>query len=298
MRLWVQRFLTTLRAQRNFSMHTLRAYGADLAEFEAFWTRQGGGDASGVARAHIRAYLAHLQSRRLRRASVLRKISSLRSFLGYLRDEEALSGDPFLNIPLPKKESRLPRFLTLAEAEKLLAGGIPSKSWAGSRDRAILELFFSSGLRRSELARLSVADIDFLAGVVRVFGKGSRERIVPVGKPALEAIRAYLERRPQGGGSSGSKPLWLNGGGGRLGDGGVALIVQRAARAAGLLKGLTPHALRHSFATQLLERGCDLRSLQEMLGHKNLATTQIYTHATLEHIRKVYGSAHPRADKE
>jgi integrase/recombinase XerC len=143
------------------------------------------------------------------------------------------------------------------------------------------------------LARLNEPDVDFLGGVLSVFGKGSRQRIVPIGIPALKAVRAYLEARPPCK-DSGVKPLWLNGKGRRLGEGGVALIVGRCAKSA-LLKPLAPHALRHSFATQLLDRGCDLRSLQEMLGRKNLATTQIYTHTTLERIRKVYKDSHPRA---
>ncbi|HVE13611.1 MAG TPA: tyrosine-type recombinase/integrase [Elusimicrobiota bacterium] len=297
MRLWIQRFLASLRAQRNFSPHTLRAYEGDLREFEAFWESSAGGEPGALSRTHARAYLARLQSRSLGRASVLRKISALRSFVAWLQDEGALARDPFLNVPLPKKESRLPRFLTGAEADQLLEEGARGPEWTALRDKAILELLYSSGLRRSELARLGVADLDFVGGVVRVFGKGSRERVVPVGRPALEALRAYLDARPSPAPGA-QAPLWLNGRGARLSDAGVALVVRRAARKAKLLKPLAPHALRHSFATQLLDGGCDLRSLQEMLGHKSLATTQVYTHASLERIRKVYKNAHPRSKGE
>ncbi|MEK9145016.1 MAG: tyrosine-type recombinase/integrase [Elusimicrobiota bacterium] len=163
-----------------------------------------------------------------------------------------------------------------------------------SRDRAILELLYSTGARRSELSRLNIADVDFLGGILRLFGKGSRERLVPAGKQALEVLREYLGSRSAST-LAGSKPLFLNRRGGRLTDAGIALIVKRCARKAGLLKSVTPHALRHSFATQMLGRGCDVRTLQEMLGHKNLATTQIYTHVTLAGLKKVYDRSHPRS---
>jgi len=247
-----------------------------------------------------------------------------------------LRQDPFLNVRLPKKQGRLPRFLSESETEQLLkAGGrrFPDEE----RDRAILELLYSSGLRRGEAVRLNVPDVDFVGEVVRVFGKGSRERLVPVGRHALEALRRYLDRRPAPDGSfrspppaptpfpSGAEdarppastappaptpfptapgtarfrspdaPLFLSHRGRRLSEAGIALVVRRWARRSGLLKPLTPHALRHSFATHLLDRGCDLRSVQEMLGHKSLSTTQVYTHVSLEHLKKVYQRSHPRS---
>ncbi|MFH1723530.1 MAG: tyrosine-type recombinase/integrase [Elusimicrobiota bacterium] len=295
MKIWIQRFLTALRSRRNCSVHTLRAYAADLSEFEVFWRRQGGGDVSELTRQRVRAYLAKLQGRGLGRNSVLRKVSCLRSFCAFLREEKALARDPFLNIPIPKAEKRLPRFLTESETSALMERGSQGSGWMRLRDRAILELLYSSGLRRAELGRLNVVDVDFVGGVVRVFGKGARERIVPVGDPALKAIRDYLNVRPRPATAGRTEPLWINAKGGRLSDGGVALVVKRCVREAGLLKTASPHALRHSFATQLLDRGCDLRSLQEMLGHKTLSTTQIYTHTTLEKLRKVYKKSHPRA---
>lgn len=296
MKVWIQRFLNSLRARRNFSAHTHRAYAADLAEFEAFWLAEKGGDIEELSRHSLRAYLAHLQdpSKKLGRNSVLRKISSLRSFTRYLQGEKALKRDPFLNVPIPKKERRLPRFLSESEMASLIEKGSPGEEWVRLRDRAMLELLYSSGLRRSELVRLNVGDVDFVSGTVRVFGKGSRERVVPVGLEALKSIRDYLRARPSG--DDGRSPLWLNAGLKPLGDSGAALILKRCVRRAGLLKTVTPHGLRHSFATALLDHGCDLRSLQEMLGHKNLTTTQIYTHTTLEKLRKIYGEAHPRSD--
>ena len=292
MKLWIQRFLVALRSRRNCSEHTLRAYAADLAEFDGF---SGSEDVQGITRQRIRAYLAHLQTRKLRRSSLLRRISGVRAFTRFLLQEGAVRRDPFLNVPLPKMERRLPRFLTETEAETLMESAEKGEAWVHLRDRAILELFYSSGIRRSELVRLNTADVDLMGGVVRVYGKGGRERVVPAGQPALAALREYLRARPSARGLGQSEPLWLSASGRRLSDSGVALVVRRSVRRSGLLKGVTPHGLRHSFATALLSRGCDLRALQEMLGHKNLSTTQIYTHITLKRLQEVYGKSHPRS---
>lgn len=290
MGLWIQRFLAQLRGSRGASQHTLRAYTGDLAEFQAFC---GSGPVDGLDRGRVRAWLAQLQGRGLARASVLRKASSLRSFSAYLLDEEALPIDPFLNVRLPKREKSLPRFLTEAEMSRLLASASPvGDEGLRLRDRAMVELFYSAGLRRSELRGLNVGDVDFLGGVVRVMGKGSRERIVPVGTAALQCLRDYLDSRPAKGG--GAQALFANGRGERLSDAGVAFVVRRWTRAAAALKSVSPHVFRHSFATHLVSRGCDIRTVQDMLGHKSLANTQIYTHLSLEHLRDVYEKAHPR----
>jgi site-specific recombinase XerD len=296
-KLWVQRFLAYLRAQRNLSEHTLRAYRGDLAEFERLWAKGGGGGPSDLTRRRVRALLAAFQERLIGRSSLMRRIAALRSFIRYLIDEDALARDPFLNLPMPRREARLPRFLSEAETAVLLEKGVTGTRPADLRDRAILELLYSCGLRRSELSRLNVADLDVVGGSARVFGKGSRERIVPIGRAALSALKGSLDARPASM-SGGSKPLFLNARGGRLGDAGVALIVRRCALRSGLLKSVSPHALRHSFATQMLDRGCDVRTLQEMLGHKSLSTTQVYTHTSLEMIRRVYKKSHPRAEPE
>jgi integrase/recombinase XerC len=286
--------LAYLRSARNLSEHTLRAYRGDLAEFERLWSQQGGGEPGVFTRRRARSLLAAMAARPLGRNSLLRKIASLRSLVRYLVEEDALTRDPFANLPMPRREARLPRFLSEPETEALIDRGAPGTRTLDLRDRALLELLYSSGLRRSELASLSAADVDFIAGTVRVFGKGRKERLVPVGKAALSALRKYLEARSAST-LGGSKPLFLNARGGRLSGDAVALVVRRAARRSGLLKSVTPHALRHSFATQMLNRGCDVRSLQEMLGHESLATTQAYTHASLELIRRVYRKSHPRA---
>jgi integrase/recombinase XerC len=243
----------------------------------------------------MRAFLSVIQSRPLSRSTVLRKLSAVRSFIRFLIDEEALSSDPFLNLKAPGRERRLPRFLTEREIDGLFEG-VRTEGGRELRDRAIVELLVSSGLRRAELCGLSVADVDFVSGTVRVFGKGSSERLVPVGKPALGAIRDYLGSRPASS-LGGSKPLWLNARGSRLSAVSVAGIVRGCARRSGLRKSVSPHALRHSFATLMIERGCDVRALQQMLGHKDLSTTQTYTHASLEAIRKVYERSHPGAGK-
>jgi tyrosine recombinase XerC len=298
----VQRFLHTLRARRNFSEHTLRAYATDLAEFEAFWERAGGGGASRLNRSRVRAYLAHLQTRvqqsgrkGLGRATLLRKVAALRSLVRWLIEEGELKQDPFLSVPLPKPEKRLPQFLSESEMQKLLASVANGEAWSDLRDRAVLEVLYSSGLRRSEMARLNVADIDFLGNIVRVFGKGRRERLVPIGDTALKALKTYLNARPAPRDAGRGEPLWLNRHARRLSDAGIALIVRGCVAKAGLHKRISPHAIRHSFATQLLDGGCDLRALQEMLGHKNISTTQVYTHTTLERLRAVYKDAHPRS---
>ncbi|MBI4247861.1 MAG: tyrosine-type recombinase/integrase [Elusimicrobia bacterium] len=333
----LHKFLGELKAQRNYSPHTLRAYERDLLDFLEFVGAADPSPSSGTIeaqearvegpvefdRGRLRAYLAFLQSRKgagarggfLRRASVLRKIASLRSFVRFLVEQGELKADPFIGLPLPKKESLLPRFLTEEEMSALLgaqpgprssprpSGASGSQGTApgaaqGERDIAILELLYSTGIRRAELCQLNAGDVDFIAGFIRVMGKGSRERLVPVGQPALAALRSYLSVRrsteAQGKSFQGAEPLFVSVRGRRLSSAAVPLIVRRWARAAKFSKALTPHMFRHSFATHLLDRGCDLKSVQEMLGHKNLSSTQIYTHVSLEHLRKVYQKAHPR----
>ena len=210
----------------------------------------------------------------------------------YLRVEAGLKSDPFAGVPLPKKEARLPKFLTEAEMEKLLAEtpGVPAHLRA--RDRAILELLYSCGLRRSEVSALNVGDIDLLSGLGRVFGKGSKERVVPIGGVAASAVREYLRQR---GRAEPGDPLFLNERGERLTHDGVAFVLRRWMKGSQLLKTVTPHVFRHSFATHLLNKGCDLRAVQEMLGHANLATTQVYTHLSLDKLKQVYKDAHPGA---
>jgi len=287
----VSQFLVRLRA-RDFSPNTLRAYEADLKEFLAFMKARGRTAVSDFNRNEIRAYLASLNASGPARNTILRKMSALRSLASFMTESNLLSGDPFLLLPLPKKERRLPRFMSEGEVDGIISAS-DDEARSPERDRAMMELLYSSGLRRSELSGLNVGDVDFNGGFVRVFGKGRKERVVPVTDGALDAIRSYLKTRRDAPDSR--DPLFLNKNGGRLSGHGLALAVKRLANMAHMARKVTPHAFRHSFATHLLDHGMDLRSLQEMLGHANLSTTQIYTHVTLERLKKVYGKAHPRA---
>ncbi|MBI4677469.1 MAG: tyrosine-type recombinase/integrase [Elusimicrobia bacterium] len=316
--LWAERFLAQLKGARNYSVHTLRAYEADLARFLAWCAvdKAPPETPEALCRPHVRGYLASLRG--LKRNSVLRKVSVLKSWLRFLLEHGAIKADPFVRLTCPKKEARLPKFLTEREMEQLLDGDSRLPPEVRERDRAILELLYSSGLRRSELSSLNCGDVDIVGGFARVFGKGRKERLVPVGRQALSRLRDYLRVRGgeldsrkgavpcrhqercwrAGGGLPGSAPLFVNSRGRRLSDAGVAWVLKRWLRRLKSFKRVTPHAFRHSFATHLLDRGCDLRQVQEMLGHKSLATTQIYTHVSLERLKKIYEQAHPRGKAE
>ncbi len=313
MKVLIERFLLHIKSQLNFSRHTVRAYAADLAGFAAYADSEGAEFPGGFDRHLMRAYMAMLQEdRKNSRNTVIRKVSSARSFIRWLIAEGKLESDPFALLRAPKKEKRLPRFLTEGEVRKLYDYNAPAsaggavrhgvigqagvKAALAPRDYAILALLYSAGLRRSEVTGLNIGDVDFYSGFARVMGKGSKERLVPVGDKALESLRAYLSSRPEG--RAPARPLFLNARGGRLSGHGLALIVKKLARQARFARSLNPHALRHSFATHLLDHGCDLRSLQEMLGHKNLETTQLYTHVSLERLKEVYDKAHPRSPKK
>jgi len=287
-KLQLERFLTRLRAAKNYSPHTLRAYRADLEGFSAKFPELAAAD---LDRAHVRRHLAELQSGEISRATVLRKASALRSFVKFLRAEGELKRDPFLGVPLPKRTRSLPKFLTEAEMDEILAAPTSSGDTGSERDRAMIELLYSSGLRRAEVSVLNVGDLDPLSGTLRVFGKGSKERLVPVGKEALSRLRAYLRSR---GAPADGEPLFANLRGARLSQEGVAFVVRRWVKRSSLLKKVTPHVFRHSFATHLLNRGCNIREVQEMLGHADLNTTQIYTHVSLKQLQDVYKVAHPR----
>ncbi|MBI5246638.1 MAG: tyrosine-type recombinase/integrase [Elusimicrobia bacterium] len=290
LRLQAARFLTHLRASRNYSPHTLRAYSKDL---ESFLVRYPDLPPASIERLHIRAFLADLQKEAvLSRATILRRMAALRSFIKYLRSTGQLKGNPVFGIVLPKRPRPLPKFLTENEMSELMSAGFvggPDKL----RDRALLELIYSSGLRRAEVVALNRGDVDYLAGTVRVFGKGSKERIIPVGDNALKCLRDSLAARK----GDDSDPLFTGRSGGRLSEPGLTFILARWVKASALKKKITPHVLRHSFATHLMNRGCDIRLVQEMLGHVSLQTTQIYTHVSLERMKEVYAGSHPRSPK-
>ncbi|MGB2578537.1 integrase/recombinase XerC [Elusimicrobium simillimum] len=285
----VNKFILSLQS-KNFSEHTLRAYTADLKEFDDYAVKNNLTVKAFFSHGNLRSYLGMITQDGNKKNTVLRKISVLRSFTKYLLKHGILETNPFKLIPLPKRERILPKFLTPEEADRLIEtagkqGRLPA------RDRALFELVYSSGLRRSELVQLSISDIDLNLGIVRVMGKGRKERLVPITDAAIDALKEYLATRP---GYDNNSPLFLNRLGGRLTGDGLAYLVKNITIKSNLARKITPHSLRHSFATHLLNNGCDLRSLQEMLGHKSLAATQVYTHVSLDRLKKIYGDSHPR----
>ena len=287
---WAASFLTDL-ANKNFSSHTLRSYRITLEEFTSFCQVRHIDKEKAFLPANLRTFIANLQLRNPARNTVLRKIATLRSFSTYLMRQGYLDKNPFKLLPSPKKEKLLPKFLSIPETDRLLDTTAQSKHFA-MRDKALFELMYSSGLRRSEVTNLKIRDIDFFNGLVKVFGKGRKERLVPVTQVALQALKDYLATRknPQA-----NEALFLNKNGTPLTGDGLAYIFKNTAIASHLARRVTPHSLRHSFATHLLGNGCDLRSLQEMLGHKSLSTTQVYTHVSLEQLKNVYNQAHPKS---
>ena len=291
MEAWINAFLVHLQ-NKNFSPHTIRSYRADLQEFLLFFKKRKQDDLRFFTSANIRSFLASLQTlHQPARNTILRKIASLRSFAAFLLEQGKLERNPFKLLPAPKRERILPKFLSVEETDRLLDTAAHSKHFA-ARDKALFELMYSSGLRRSEVTGLRVKDIDFFNGIVKVFGKGSKERLVPVTDAALDALKTYLacRKNPQP-----DDALFLNKNGKPLTGDGLAYIFKNTAIASHLARKVTPHSLRHSFATHLLNNGCDLRSLQEMLGHKSLAATQVYTHVSLEKLKSVYDHAHPKS---
>ncbi|WP_428049438.1 site-specific tyrosine recombinase/integron integrase [Candidatus Avelusimicrobium caledoniensis] len=282
-------FLLQLQ-NKNFSPMTIKSYRADLEEFLSFCAQRNIREVSQFSSTNIRSFLAALQTQKNpSRNTMLRKIASLRSFAAYLLEQGELLRNPFKLLPAPKRQKILPKFLTVPETEQLLDTAAHTKM--APRDRALFELMYSSGLRRSEVVGLKISDVDFFNGIVKVFGKGSKERLVPVTDEALAAIKDYLacRKNPQS-----QEALFLNRNGKPLTGDGLAYIFKNTAIAAHLVRKVTPHSLRHSFATHLLNNGCDLRSLQEMLGHKSLAATQVYTHVSVEKLKSVYQHAHPK----
>jgi integrase/recombinase XerD len=294
-------FLAYLELERGLSRNTLEAYRSDLVQFGAFLEREGIG-ALDVQRRNLNKFVTQLASGGPDRppvapATVQRKVACLRSFYRHLRREEAIERDPTADLRAPKRSQRLPHVLSRDEVRKLLGAPVGTEP-AALRDRALLEIMYACGLRASEAVDLDVSDVDLDAGVLRARGKGSKERLVPVGRQAVAALCAYLARgRPKLVGERAETRLFVNHRGSGLTRQGLYKIVQRHARTAGLADRMSPHTLRHTFATHLLAGGCDLRSVQEMLGHADIATTQIYTHLSAERLKDVYFEAHPRASK-
>jgi integrase/recombinase XerD len=292
-------FLGYLELERGLSRNTLEAYRTDLQQFGEYLTRRGL-DPLELSGADLAAFVSELADGREDRAAVApatlqRKVACLRSFYRHMRREQVIDHDPAGELRAPRSRARLPEVLTRDEVLRLLAQPRGS-SPAALRDRALLETMYACGLRASEVIGLTLAELDIEAGVLRARGKGSKERLVPIGSKAVETLRAYLERaRPRLVGLRDENHVFVNVRGAGLSRQGLYKIVQRHAASAGLARRMSPHTLRHTFATHLLSGGCDLRSLQEMLGHADIATTQIYTHLSAERLRDVYFDAHPRA---
>ena len=285
----VTRFLNYLHTERNASDHTCLNYQLDLKQFFQFLGDQ---RIRQITPLEIRRFVAHLSTTHASRRTIARKLSCLRSFFRYLCREGTLKHNPAASVPTPKLEHRLPSFLDEQQMVRLLE--TPStKKWQGLRDRAILEAFYSTGARVSELVGLNLEDLDEISGTVVLRGKGKKERLCPIGETALTAIRRYLAKRPKK--VRVPYALFVSQKGTRLTARQVDRLLVQYVRLAGLPASISPHSLRHSFATHLLDRGADLRSVQELLGHANLATTQIYTHVTAQRLKKVYDQAHPRA---
>ncbi len=322
----VQEFLNYLNFEKRFSEHTAKCYGADMRQFAEFLiggsdaggpsaevpslAQQGAQDAAVATQTKprvdqllllaqtdvVRAYLAFLNEKQYSKTTIARKLATLRSFYKFLIKRNQVSSNPVTAVRTPKQEKKLPRFLEYEEVKKLLETP-PMDSWLGARDRAIMETLYSTGIRVSELVGLNMDDVDFLGEVVHVRGKGKKERIAPIGSSALQVIQHYMEfrsKRAQSSSNFDPKVLFVNKHGRRLSTRSVRRKMDKYLKIAGLDPAISPHTLRHSFATHMLNNGADLRSVQELLGHQSLSTTQVYTHLTTGRLKEVYENAHPR----
>lgn len=290
----IRTFLNCLRVEKGLSENTIEAYARDIDKFRGFAARRGLATRD-VRRSDIVDFLASLYNNRLDSRSVARHLVTIRNFFRFSLVEGYIDEDPAATIESPRFRRTLPQFLTLAEVDRLL-GQPDTSNVIGLRDKAMIELTYSCGLRVSELCGLRVADLQAEAGVLRCIGKGNKERIVPVGRCALDAVQAYYRQARGELLCGGSSPyLFLNQRGGKLDRIAFWKILASYGRKAGLRKHITPHMLRHSFATHLLDGGADLRAVQTMLGHSDISTTQIYTHVVEERLKQVYKAHHPRA---
>jgi len=296
MRRAVRAFLDDLKHRRGLSANTVSSYETDLIQFQLFLEEElGNSKPASVDVLAIRSFLAHLHQRGLSRASIARKLAALRTFFKFLLREGTIEKNPARLVSTPRLDRKLPARFEEAEVESLLDAPDGSDP-LGRRDRAILELLYGSGLRVGELVALDLSTCDLDSCLLRVLGKGNKERIVPFGEPAEEALRTYLrDRRALVALGEGTDALFLNHRGGRLTARSVRRLMDRYLKLTALRSGFSPHSLRHAFATHLLERGCDLRSIQELLGHESLSTTQKYTQLSTRKLLEVYEKSHPKA---
>ncbi len=316
----IQQFLDYIGKQRNFSEHTIRSYTADVTQFCCFLTARAGGEAGLVLTAEdlpapdevplatmadqlldatpvtVRAYLAMLRSSQYSKATTARKLASLRSFYKYQVRQGKLQASPVSIVRTPRQDKRLPKCLDVQQINALLEAP-DTRTFLGARDRAILETIYSSGLRVSELCGLNIEDLDEFSEALRIRGKGKKERLVPLGSMAIASLECWLKARTAEFGPAEYGPLFVNRSGQRLTDRSVRRKLDKYLLLAGIPLNISPHALRHSFATHMLHAGADLRCVQELLGHASLSTTQIYTHLTTTRLKEVYDKAHPLATK-
>jgi tyrosine recombinase XerC len=327
----IHEFLNYLKFERHFSIHTAKCYGADLDQFADFlaadshgsgdsqdsaaWSQDNGGAMTAtqaqtgtsveqkifaIVVDGIRKYMANLGQKQYSKSTSARKLATLRSFYKFLVKRNYITSNPVVSIKTPKQEKKLPKFLEYEEVQRLL-NTPPTNSWLGARDKAILEVLYSTGMRVSELVGLNMEDVDFLGEVIHIRGKGKKERISPIGSSALQAIQHYIEfrnKRMANDSNFDGKVLFANKHGQRLSTRSVRRKMDKYLREAGLDPTISPHTLRHSFATHMLNNGADLRSVQELLGHQSLSTTQVYTHVTTSRMKEVYDESHPRETME
>jgi len=296
----VDEFLTSLRVNNQTSSHTVESYGLDLRQFDLFLVEVGINALDEVNHLNLRQYLANLKQKEFARSSIARKMACLRTFFKYLCRQEYLLQNPVVGVAIPRREKRLPEFFYPQEINELFL--LPDvATWQGIRDRAVLEILYSSGLRLQEVVNLTLSDLDLQRSYLRIYGKGAKERIVPLGGCAKRVLQKYLQEvrsklqttAIQKG--QADNAVFLNYRGTRLSGRSIERLLDKYLNQMAFNRNMSPHAIRHSFATHLLDNGADLRVVQELLGHVNVSTTQIYTHLTKEKIRSVYLKAHPRA---
>lgn len=299
----IDEFLDYLVTEKGASANTLAAYRNDLGQFAEFLadystpqTEQAPADWNEINKNHIVDYMLAMKERGYASSTIARKVAATKSFFHFLKDESVLTDDPTLELESPKVKKHLPKAISIEEVEQLLAEPTKSDTPRGLRDTALLETLYATGLRVSEIVSLNIEDVDLKTATIYCIGKGDRERVVPVYDQAAETIAAYLERgRPALVRDSEEKALFLNHRGQRLTRQGLWLIIKQYVEAVGIQGDVTPHTLRHSFATHMLHGGAKLRDVQKLLGHANISTTQIYTQVTQDHLREAYNVAHPRA---
>jgi integrase/recombinase XerD len=295
MSMLIGEFMAYLSSERGLAINTLESYERDLRHFASYLEKDGSRPFESASRANVVAYMLAMQKQGKASSTVARHLAALKAFYQFLQRQHHIPRDPTANIESPKLQKRLPKVLTVSEVDKLLRqpnGNAPP----ALRDKAMLELLYATGIRVSELIQLNISDINLDAGYLRTLGKGKKERLVPVGQQAIEAVKDFLRvARKELAPDSTEKSLFVNQHGSRLTRQGFWKIIKKYALDANINKDITPHTLRHSFATHLLEGGADLRSVQEMLGHADISTTQVYTHVTRDRLKNVYAKTHPRA---